>query len=75
MVPAHAVLTEAHHNEIDLKWSTVTTALSYLCTAALTVKNGCLTNGSLCSTMPTQLLGKELSLTSFGFLFTREEDC
>ena len=39
------------------------------------MKDGCLTNASMCSTPAKQLLGTEWSLTAFGYLLASEEDC
>ena len=55
-LPTNLVIRDGQLTEIDLKGCTETTAISYLCTATLNVKEECLRNASMCSTIAKQLL-------------------
>ena len=74
-LPTHAVLRDGQLKEIDLNGCSATTSVSYLCMAALNLKDGCLTNASACSPLVRQLSRTEWMMTSFGYLLVSQEDC
>ena len=74
-LPTHAVLRDGQLKEIDLKGCTATTPVSYICMAALNIRDGCLTNSSTCTTVVKQLQGTEWAMASFGYLLVSGEDC
>ena len=74
-LPTHPVLQEEQLSEIDLRSCSATTALSYLCLANLNLRDGCLTNASMCSTVVKRFSGTEWMTNSFGYLLASDQDC